>query len=45
VEVEVSAVQDRMFSIGEISDGNFKKFDRDWISYATDADGEPAPDA
>jgi hypothetical protein len=44
VEIEVTAVQDRHFSIRDLSRGRFRKFDRDWISYATDPDGEAAPD-
>ena len=43
VEVDAVAVQARHFSIGEMSEGNFQKFDRDWISYAFDPEGEPAP--
>jgi len=43
VEVEVAAIQASHFSIGEISEGTFMKFDRDWISYADDPEGEPAP--
>jgi hypothetical protein len=45
VEVEAAAVQDRNFSIGEMLEGRFEKFDRDWISYATDSEGEAAPEA
>lgn len=45
VEVEATAVQDRNFSIGEMLEGRFEKFDRDWISYATDPEGEAAPEA
>jgi hypothetical protein len=34
-----------MFSLGEILDGKFQKFDRDWISYEHDPDAGPAPGA
>jgi hypothetical protein len=45
VEVEVAAIQASHLSIGEIYEGKFMKFDRDWISYAEDPEGEPAPEA
>jgi len=44
IEVDVVAVQARRFSLGEISEGGFKKFDKDWISYEFDPDGGPAPE-
>jgi hypothetical protein len=44
LQVEALVVQDRQFSIGEMLDGDFKTFDRDWISYAVDPEGEAAPE-
>lgn len=43
VEVEADAVQANLFSLGEIVEGKFKKFDRDWISYEHDPQSEQAP--
>ena len=43
VELDAVAVQANRFSIGEMTDGNFKKFDRDWISYEFDPDSGSAP--
>jgi hypothetical protein len=43
VEVDVVAVQADQFSLGEMSAGQFKKFDRDWISYEYDPEDAPAP--
>lgn len=43
IAVEAVAVKARDFSVGEMVEGGFKKFDRDWISYAFDPEGDPAP--
>ena len=44
LEVEVVAIQANKLSIGEIAEGRFQKFDRDWISYESDPDSGPAPE-
>ena len=43
VDVDAVAVQANHFSIGEMTEGKFQKFDRDWISYEFDPMSGPAP--
>ena len=45
VELDAVAVQANRFSLGEMTDGKFKKFDRDWISYEFDPDSGSEPGA
>jgi hypothetical protein len=43
VAVDVVAIQADHFSLGEMAEGGFQKFDRDWISYEYDSESAPVP--